>query len=168
MVWHACWYFWLTVLKVDNFYWIFFRSVYLWWHVCDISLSLIIHILFCEILIIYAHNQLQWHHNEHDGFSNHHCLHCLVNCLFRRSSKKTSKFCITGLCEGNSPVTCEFPAQRASNMEYISIWWHHHAILKDVFYDSKSSLCFASAVMYARLCYFEPHYIWMWLYCIIL
>ena len=30
------------------------------------------------------------------------------------------------LCEGNSPVTGEFPAQRASNVENVSIWWRHH------------------------------------------
>ena len=29
-------------------------------------------------------------------------------------------------CEGNSPVTGEFPAQRASNAENISIWWRPH------------------------------------------
>ena len=27
---------------------------------------------------------------------------------------------------GNSPVTGEFPTQRASNAEYVSIWWRHH------------------------------------------
>ena len=31
--------------------------------------------------------------------------------------KNTSKLRVTGLCEGNSPVTGEFPAQRASNAE---------------------------------------------------
>ena len=36
------------------------------------------------------------------------------------------QFRVTGLCEGNSPVTGEFPAQRASNAENISIWWRHH------------------------------------------
>ena len=30
------------------------------------------------------------------------------------------------LCEGNSPVTGEFPIQRASNVEKASIWWRHH------------------------------------------
>ena len=35
--------------------------------------------------------------------------------LFRPTSKKTSKLRVTGLCEGNSPVTGELPAQRASN-----------------------------------------------------
>ena len=45
----------------------------------------------------------------------------------RRKSKKTSKLRVTGLCAGNSPVTGEFPAQRASNAENVSIWWRHHA-----------------------------------------
>ena len=38
-----------------------------------------------------------------------------------RRSKKTSKLSVTGLCAGNSPVTNEFPAQRASNAENVSI-----------------------------------------------
>ena len=33
-------------------------------------------------------------------------------------SKKTSKLIITGLCEGNPPMTGGFPSQRASNTEY--------------------------------------------------
>ena len=40
--------------------------------------------------------------------------------------KKTSKLRVTGLCAGNSSVTGEFPAQRASNAENVSIWWRHH------------------------------------------
>ena len=51
---------------------------------------------------------------------------CLLNRLFRRRSSKTSKLRVTGLCAGNSPVTGEFPAQRASNAENVSIWWRHH------------------------------------------
>ena len=30
------------------------------------------------------------------------------------------------LCAGNSTVTGEFPAQRASNAENVSIWWRHY------------------------------------------
>ena len=45
----------------------------------------------------------------------------LLNRLFGRRSKKASKHCVTGLCEGNSPVTGEFPAQRASDSENVSI-----------------------------------------------
>ena len=43
--------------------------------------------------------------------------------------RKITKLRVTGLCEGNSPVTGEFPAQRASNAENVSIWWRHHALL---------------------------------------
>ena len=72
---------------------------------------------------------LPWRHNERDGVSNHLRLQCLLNCLFRRWSKKTSKPRVTGLCAGNSPVTGEFPAQRASNAEDVSIWWRHHVTI---------------------------------------
>ena len=40
--------------------------------------------------------------------------------------RKHQSSCITGLCEGNSPLTGEFPAQRASNTENVSIWWRHY------------------------------------------
>ena len=43
--------------------------------------------------------------------SHHRPYDCLSNGLFRRRSKQTAKLCVTGLCEGNSPVTSEFPAQ---------------------------------------------------------
>ena len=58
---------------------------------------------------------------------NHRCLECLLKCLFRGRSKNTSKLCVTGLCEGNPPVTGEFPTQRASNLENLPIWWRNHA-----------------------------------------
>ena len=73
---------------------------------------------------------LRWHHNERDGVSNHQSHDCLLNRLFRRRSKKTSKLRVTGLCEGNSTVTGEFPAQRASKAENASIWWRHHGASK--------------------------------------
>ena len=69
---------------------------------------------------------LQWRYNECDNVSNHLRLDCLLNRLFRCRSKKTSKLRITGLCEGNSPVTSEFPAQRASNAENVSLGWRYH------------------------------------------
>ena len=58
---------------------------------------------------------LQWRYNGRDGVSTHRRLDCFLNHLFRRRSKKTSELRATGLCEGNSPVTGEFPAQRVSN-----------------------------------------------------
>ena len=48
--------------------------------------------------------------------------------LLRRRSKKTAKPRVTGLYEGNSPVSGEFPAQSASNAENISSWSRHHEI----------------------------------------
>ena len=78
--------------------------------------------------LIYLPESLQCRHNEHNGVSNHQRIHCLLNCWFRRKSKKTSKLCVTGLCVGNSPVTGEFPAQKANNAEHASIWWPHHDV----------------------------------------
>ena len=77
------------------------------------------------MMLVYSHRALEWRHNEHDGVSNHRRFGSLLNRLFRRGSKKTSKLRVTGLYEGNSPVTGEFPAQRASNAEHVSIWWRH-------------------------------------------
>ena len=48
---------------------------------------------------------LQWRHNERDSVSYHQPHDCLLNRLFRRRSKKTSKLRVTGLCAGNSPGT---------------------------------------------------------------
>ena len=69
---------------------------------------------------------LRWRHNGRDSVSNHQSHDCLLNRLFRRRSKKTSKLRVTGLCVGNSPGTGEFPAQMASNAENVSIWCRHH------------------------------------------
>ena len=78
----------------------------------------------CEHFNVFINIPLQWRHNERDGVSNHQS----DDCLLRRRSKKTSKLCVSGLCEGNSPVTSEFPAQRASNAENVSIWWRLHVL----------------------------------------
>ena len=72
------------------------------------------------------HKPLQWCHNGCDGVSNHQPHDCLLTRLFRRRSEETPNLRVTGLCEGNSPVTGEFPAQKASNAGNVSIWWRHH------------------------------------------
>ena len=72
-----------------------------------------------------------WHHNGRDAVSNNQPHDCLLNRLFMRRSKKTSKLRVTGLCAVNSPVTGEFPAQMVSNAENVSIWWRHHEYLLD-------------------------------------
>ena len=52
---------------------------------------------------------LHWHHNDHSGVSNHQPRGCLLNRLFRRRSKETSKLRVTGLCVGNSPGPVNSP-----------------------------------------------------------
>ena len=69
---------------------------------------------------------LQWRLNKRDGFWNNRRVDGLLNRLFRRRSTKTSKLRVTGLCEGNSPVTGEVLSQRALHAENVSIWWRHH------------------------------------------
>ena len=53
----------------------------------------------------------------------------LLNHLFKAQIKeniKTPRHYVTGLCAGISSGTGEFPAQRASNVENVFIWWRHH------------------------------------------
>ena len=66
---------------------------------------------------------LCWRYNERHGVWNHQPPDCKLSRLFRRASKKTSKLRVTGLCEGNTPVTGGFPSQRTTN---VSIRWRHH------------------------------------------
>ena len=51
----------------------------------------------------------QWRHNGHGIVSNHQPHDCLPNRLFRRTSKKTLKLRVTGLCAANSPGTVNSP-----------------------------------------------------------
>ena len=48
--------------------------------------------------------------------------------FFSRRSKKMSKPIITGLCDGNSPVTAEFSAPTAGHAEDVPTWWRHHGM----------------------------------------
>ena len=68
-----------------------------------------------RLAICESKTPLQWRYIGRDGVSNQQGRHCLLNRLFRRRSKTTSKLRVTGLCAGNIPVISEFPAQMASN-----------------------------------------------------
>ena len=92
------------------------------WAECHDLLAIGSPILFLHVLPV------QLRHIEHDGVSNHQPHDCLLNRLFRRRSKKTSKLRVPGLCARNSPLTGEFPVQMASNAKNVSIWWRHHDI----------------------------------------
>ena len=91
--------------------------------------------------ICYTSNTLRWRHNERDGVSNHQPHDCLLNRLFKAQIKETSKLRVTGLYAGNSTVTGEFPEQRASNSENVSIWWRHHDILTSHAHEENLILC---------------------------
>ena len=69
-----------------------------------------------EWIAIYS---LQWRHDERDDVSNQQPHDCLLNRLFKAPIKETSKLRVTGLCEEDSPMTGEFPAQRASNAQML-------------------------------------------------
>ena len=64
---------------------------------------------YMQHILRHTHVFTQWRHNGRDGVSNCQRLDCLLNRLFGRWSKKTSKLRFSGLCGGNSPVTGEFP-----------------------------------------------------------
>ena len=106
---------------------------------------------FYVLLLCYVHRKtLQWRHNGRNGVSNHRHLKCLFNLSLRCRSKKTSKLRVTGLCEGKSPMTSEFPSQRASNAENVSIWWCHHV-------DNKFVIC-SVIFMFYLLCHTRCYY----------
>ena len=42
------------------------------------------------------------------------------------TSSNGNIFLVTGLCEGNSPVTVELSTQRTSDAKNVSNWWRHH------------------------------------------
>ena len=97
---------------------------------------------------------LQWRHNGRAGASNHQPHDCLLDRLFRRRSKKTSKLRVTDLCAGNSPVTGEFPTQRASNTENVSIWWRHHKHIGSRGLNKMADICwryFQSTFLFGQI-----------------
>ena len=97
------------------------RSTYLYqrWSTGTPSLS------YNSILCHRQAESLRWRNNERDGVPDHLPNECLLNRLFRRRSKKTSKLRVTGLCARNSLVTGEFHVQTASNAGNVAIWWRH-------------------------------------------
>ena len=70
----------------------------------------------------------QWHHNEYHGVSNHRRLYCLFNCLFRLTSKKTSKPVLLVLGGESIGDWWPVPSQRASNAETVSFLWRHQVL----------------------------------------
>ena len=69
---------------------------------------------------------LKRRHNERDGVSNQQPHDCLFNRLFKAQIKENIK------ARRHWPLwgefTGDFPVQRASNAENVSIWWCHHVL----------------------------------------
>ena len=89
---------------------LFFALVSIW---CGIS---------CEYFITTTSH-------EHHVVSNHRGPSIICLPAYADSHQRNSKPALHALWEGNSPMTSEFPAQRASNAEKASIWWRHHVTL---------------------------------------
>ena len=77
-----------------------------------------------------AVSSLKWHHDGRDRVSNHYPRNCLLNRLFRRRSKKTSKLRVTGLCVGihqwpvNSPHQGLVTRKLFPFDDVIMVIWH--------------------------------------------
>ena len=152
---------WITIFLVMN------EAIYQWFsrvtksRVKIIGIShqewpkLVIHGNGCIILYLACSLPgvaLQWRHNERNGVSNHQSHDCLLNRLFRQKSKKTSKLQVTSLCAGNLPVTGEFPAQRASSAENVSIWWRHHGMPNTKSTERSNSYLLGTNSLHAARC----------------
>ena len=66
---------------------------------------------------------LRWRHNERHSVSNHQPHDYFLNGLFIKENIKAPRH--WPLC-GEFTGTGEFPAQRTSHVENVSIWWRHH------------------------------------------
>ena len=89
---------------------------------------LALHILFNIISSVSSSDLLHCHYNDviMGMMASQTPSLTIVYSTVYLGTKKTSKLHITGLCEGNSSVIGELPAQRSSNGENVSICWRHH------------------------------------------
>ena len=53
--------------------------------------------------------------------------------------RKHQRSALLAFCAGNSPVIGEFPAQKVSDAENVSIWWRHHLCVPDVLNSNSKS-----------------------------
>ena len=100
-------------------------------------------------------NPLQWRHNGLGSVSNHQPHDCLLNRLFRRWSKKTTKIRVTGLCAGISPIPVNSPhkgpvTRKMFPFDDVIMWWNQDAVA--IMQENENvvfrSFCFASRGWY--------------------
>ena len=67
---------------------------------------------------------LQWRHNEHNSISNHSRVltQLFVQAYFKEDSKAPHHLPLCGELAGVWWIS----SRKASNVENVSIWWHHH------------------------------------------
>ena len=96
---------------------------------CSISIANVLDLHYSILALNHQNDNttLLWRNNGPVSVSNHQPHDCLLNRLFRRRSKNTSKLRVTGLCAGNSPGTGEFPAHWPATRKCFhlmtSSWW---------------------------------------------
>ena len=108
---------------------------------------------------------LQWRHIGPDGVSNHQRIDRALRRLFRHRSKKTSKLRVTGLCEGNSPVTGEFPAQRPVTPKMYSFDDVIMSLRKDdvtTAEQSKHTILYFDGILYGISSGLSSHLLTLW------
>ena len=69
---------------------------------------------------------LQWRRNDRDVVSNTSFKIVYSVVYSSADQRKPQSSASLAFCEGKSPATGEFPSQRASNAENVSIWWRNH------------------------------------------
>ena len=68
---------------------------------------------------------LQWRHNGRESVSNHQ-PHDFYSIVYSDADQRKHQRSASLAFAGNSPGTGEFPAQMASYVENVSIWWRLH------------------------------------------
>ena len=91
--------------------------------------------------------KLQWRHNKRDGVLNHRCIDCLLNPLFERRSKKTSKLRVTSLCEGDPPDKGPLTRKKMLPFDDVIITCRCHQWLT-VQYHLQTKCCLQSQTLY--------------------
>ena len=71
--------------------------------------------------------------HELHGASDHRPLDYVFNISFGLTPNKQQRPALLDLREGNLAVTVGFPSQRSTNVESVSISWHHHVNRRVVF-----------------------------------
>ena len=114
-----------------------------------------------DVMRLFGELRPQWTREEMKNevgvifFANHRRLNWLLNRLFRRRSKKTSKLRVTELCEGKSPITGEFPHKgpvrqksfRLVTSSWTSLAWYVNQLVGDLLACRHRTMAVLSALM---------------------